>query len=141
MEQVQSQLEDLISYGLRIALDDFGTGYSSLAMLQNLPVQYVKLDREFINNLDECDDTHSIVKAVVKLCEVLSLEVIAEGVENEEQYQTLKDIGCDYFQGFHFNKPMTAANMSKKLRADIGDEPETKLKLVSSTEEPATIPA
>ena len=131
LDKVQSQLKTLIGCGIRIALDDFGTGYSSLAMLQDLPVQYVKLDREFIKNLDQCDDTHSIVRAVVKLCEILSLEVIAEGVETEEQYQTLRDIGCTYFQGYYFNKPMPSTEMTKLMDTASG---ESKLRLVASTE-------
>ena len=127
LEKVQGQLDELIAYGIRIALDDFGTGYSSLAMLQDLPVQYVKLDREFICNLDESDNSFSIVDAVVKLCEVLSLEVIAEGVENEQQYQTLKKMGCHYFQGYFFEKPMPEQEFINML---VSDMPEKKPHLV-----------
>lgn len=129
LDQVRSQLMDLISCGIRIALDDFGTGYSSLAMLQNLPVQFVKLDREFISNLDNCDESHCIVKAVIKLCEILSLKVIAEGVETEEQYLALKEMGCDYFQGYYFSKPMAALDFTKKMDPNSKELP---LKLVVS---------
>lgn len=122
LEKVQGQLDDLIAYGIRIALDDFGTGYSSLAMLQDLPVQYVKLDREFICNLDENDDSFSIVDAVVKLCEVLSLEVIAEGVENEQQYLTLKKMGCHYFQGYYFQKPMPEQEFVDMLSSEVTEK-------------------
>jgi len=122
LEKVQGQLDELIAYGIRIALDDFGTGYSSLAMLQDLPVQYVKLDREFICNLDESDDSFSIVDAVVKLCEVLSLQVIAEGVENEQQYQTLKKMGCHYFQGYYFQKPMPEQDFVDMLSSTVTEK-------------------
>ncbi len=132
LDKVRGQLMDLIDYGIRIALDDFGTGYSSLAMLQNLPVQFVKLDREFINNLADCDETHSIVKAVIKLCEILSLKVIAEGVETEEQYHALREMGCDYFQGYYFNKPMAALDFTDELNSKKDKDKEKSLKLVVS---------
>ena len=122
LEKVQGQLDELIEYGIKIALDDFGTGYSSLAMLQGLPVQYVKLDREFICNLDEGDDSYSIVDAVVKLCDVLSLKVIAEGIENEQQYLTLKKMGCHYFQGYYFNKPMPENEFVTMLTSEVEEK-------------------
>jgi diguanylate cyclase (GGDEF)-like protein/PAS domain S-box-containing protein len=122
LEKVQGQLEQLIEYGIKIALDDFGTGYSSLAMLQDLPVQYVKLDREFICNLGACEDAYSIVDAVVKLCKVLSLEVIAEGVETEEQYNTLKKMGCHYFQGYYFEKPMPENEFIEVLASKVEEK-------------------
>jgi diguanylate cyclase (GGDEF)-like protein/PAS domain S-box-containing protein len=122
LEKVQGQLDELIEYGIKIALDDFGTGYSSLAMLQSLPVQYVKLDREFICNLDEGDDSYSIVEAVVKLCDVLSLKVIAEGIENEQQYITLKKMGCHYFQGFYFKKPMHEKEFVAMLASEVEEK-------------------
>lgn len=122
LEKVRGQLDDLLAYGIRIALDDFGTGYSSLAMLQDLPVQYVKLDREFICNLDENDDSFSIVDAVVKLCEVLSLQVIAEGIENEQQYLTLKKMGCHYFQGYYFEKPMPEHEFVDMLSSEVTEK-------------------
>jgi diguanylate cyclase (GGDEF)-like protein/PAS domain S-box-containing protein len=122
LEKVRGQLDDLLAYGIRIALDDFGTGYSSLAMLQDLPVQYVKLDREFICNLDENDDSFSIVDAVVKLCEVFSLQVIAEGIENEQQYLTLKKMGCHYFQGYYFEKPMPEHEFVDMLSSEVTEK-------------------
>ncbi|MBQ0712804.1 MAG: EAL domain-containing protein [Porticoccus sp.] len=131
LDKVRAQLMDLIDYGIRVALDDFGTGYSSLAMLQKLPVQFVKLDREFISNLDVDEDgeSHSIVRAVIKLCEIMSLKVIAEGVETEKQYHALKDMGCDYFQGYYFHKPMAALEFTKLINPERGDN---SLKLVAS---------
>jgi len=128
LDRVHGQLMELIDFGVRIALDDFGTGYSSLAMLQKLPVQFVKLDREFINGLGTSDDTFSIVKAVIKLCHILSLEVIAEGVETEAQYRTLKELGCNYFQGYYFSKPMALEAFSaliNKPDIPLGESLET----------------
>ncbi|TNF07795.1 MAG: phosphodiesterase [Gammaproteobacteria bacterium] len=134
LDRVHGQLKELIDFGLRIALDDFGTGYSSLAMLQKLPVQFVKLDREFINDLSTSKDTYSIVKAVIKLCHILSLEVIAEGVETEDQHAILKQLGCNYFQGYYFDKPMEAASFTKLINnADAAEDGEQSphLKVVS----------
>lgn len=134
LDRVHGQLMELIDFGLRIALDDFGTGYSSLAMLQKLPVQFVKLDREFINDLSSSKDTYSIVKAVIKLCHILSLEVIAEGVETEEQHTILKQLGCNYFQGYYFDKPMEAAAFTQLInKSESAEECEKSphLKVVS----------
>ncbi|WP_461481043.1 putative bifunctional diguanylate cyclase/phosphodiesterase [Porticoccus sp.] len=131
LDRVQGQLLELIDFGLRIALDDFGTGYSSLAMLQKLPVQFVKLDREFISNLGSSEDTYSIVKAVIKLCHILSLEVIAEGVETELQHNILQTLGCNYFQGYYFHKPMPVESFTALV--DDRDEQDNiaHLKLVT----------
>ncbi|MEZ5528862.1 MAG: EAL domain-containing protein [Porticoccaceae bacterium] len=118
LDRVHGQLQKLIDFGIRIALDDFGTGYSSLAMLQKLPVQFVKLDREFISNLETSEDTYAIVKAVIKLCHILSLQVIAEGVETAGQCSILKDLGCNYFQGYYFKRPMDAEAFSALIDTD-----------------------
>ena len=121
LDEVEGQLQDLLDLGLRIALDDFGTGYSSLAMLQKLPVHFVKLDRSFINDLASSENTYSIVKAVIKLCQIMSLDVIAEGVETEEQYRILADLGCEYFQGYYFSKPVDSGQFRSLVRSASED--------------------
>lgn len=121
LDEVEGQLQDLLDLGLRIALDDFGTGYSSLAMLQKLPVHFVKLDRSFINDLASSENTYSIVKAVIKLCQIMSLDVIAEGVETEEQYRILADLGCEYFQGYYFSKPVDPGQFRSLVRSASED--------------------
>ncbi len=123
-DEVCEQLRYLVDTGIRIALDDFGTGYSSLAMLKNLPVHFVKLDREFINSLLDNDNNYQIVSAITKLCEVLDLKVIAEGIEERKQFIALKKLHCDYFQGYMFHKPMPLAllvdELSDKSPGDFG---------------------
>lgn len=114
-EEVLGQLQELMAAGIRVALDDFGTGYSSLAMLKNLPVHFVKLDREFINSLLDTENNYQIVNAIIKLCEVLSLKVIAEGIEEQNQFAALKRLNCDYFQGYMFHKPMPLAELINRL--------------------------
>ena len=114
-DDVIGQLNELVDYGLRVALDDFGTGYSSLALLKDLPIQFLKLDKEFIRNLNENKNNNLIVEAIIKLCDVMSLKVIAEGVEVKDQLEVLKEMGCDYIQGYYFYKPMALKELENHL--------------------------
>lgn len=100
-------LRQLHGDGVVIAIDDFGTGYSSLAYLQDLPVQVLKIDRQFISRLGvkHCDSR--IVSAILGIAEALGLEVVAEGIENESQYQTLCDLKCQRGQGFMMARPQS----------------------------------
>lgn len=101
-----SVLNQLAGLGLRVAVDDFGTGYSSLAQLLRLPLSKLKIDREFVDGLDKRHDSRAIVRAVCGMARALNLKVIAEGVENASQFGYLRDLGCDYVQGFHFYRPL-----------------------------------
>ncbi|RKQ92289.1 PAS domain S-box-containing protein/diguanylate cyclase (GGDEF)-like protein [Solirubrobacter pauli] len=100
-----AQLTALKALGVRLALDDFGTGYSSLGYLSRLPVDVLKLDRTFL----ACDEPN-LIAAVVGLGQALALDVVAEGIEEEEQWRTLRELGCHYGQGFLFSKPLSAAD-------------------------------
>ncbi|QIK37781.1 EAL domain-containing protein [Caldichromatium japonicum] len=99
-------LNQLAELGFRVAVDDFGTGYSSLAQLLRLPVSTLKIDREFVDGLDKRHNSRAIVRAVCSMAHALGLTAIAEGVENAEQLHFLRDIGCDYVQGFYFYRPL-----------------------------------
>jgi diguanylate cyclase (GGDEF)-like protein len=101
-----SVLNQLAGLGLRVAVDDFGTGYSSLAQLLRLPLSKLKIDREFVDGLDKRHDSRAIVHAVCSMARAMNLKVIAEGVENASQFGYLRDLGCDYVQGFHFYRPL-----------------------------------
>jgi EAL domain-containing protein (putative c-di-GMP-specific phosphodiesterase class I) len=101
-----SVLNQLADLGLRVAVDDFGTGYSSLAQLLRLPLSKLKIDREFVDGLDKRHDSRAIVRAVCGMARAMNLKVIAEGVENASQFGYLRDLGCDYVQGFHFYRPL-----------------------------------
>jgi len=103
-EQTVSTMQTLINEGVRFALDDFGTGYSSFSYLQKLPIKYIKIDKTFVAGLGEAE-SRSIVKNIIILAHTLNLEVIAEGVETEEQYQLLFDKNCNYFQGWYCGVP------------------------------------
>ena len=95
--------------GAKIAIDDFGTGYSSLTYLKRLPIDIVKIDRSFIESIDDpaCGTRH-IVSAIVSMSRGLGMSTVAEGVETESQFHALQQIGCDLFQGFLFSRPQPA---------------------------------
>jgi EAL domain-containing protein (putative c-di-GMP-specific phosphodiesterase class I) len=93
---------------IRLQIDDFGTGYSSLSRLQRLPFNYLKIDRSFIRELISRKSSQDIVRAIMQLAHALKLMVVAEGVETEEQLCSLRELGCDYVQGFLISKPIDA---------------------------------
>jgi EAL domain-containing protein (putative c-di-GMP-specific phosphodiesterase class I) len=98
------QLRDL---GVRLSVDDFGTGYSSLSYLKRLPVQEVKIDRSFVTGLcDQGSEDVAIVRAIVDLGRHLGLDVVAEGVEDQQTWDLLASMGCDLVQGWHLGKAM-----------------------------------
>ncbi len=104
------QIHDL---GIKLALDDFGTGFSSLTYLQKLPIDIIKLDKDFIWEIGVDEGKEFIIKAVIDLAHNLGMSVVGEGVETDEQLQFLKDAGCDYAQGYLFNKPMNVTDVEK----------------------------
>jgi EAL domain-containing protein (putative c-di-GMP-specific phosphodiesterase class I) len=94
-------LEELSRMGIIVSIDDFGTGYSSMSYLRRFPIDKLKIDRSFINDMTTNSDAASIVKAIISLAHSLRLKVVAEGVETSEQLQQLRELGCDQFQGFY----------------------------------------
>jgi len=96
-----SILEELSRMGVIVSIDDFGTGYSSMSYLRRFPIDKLKIDRSFINDMTTNSDAASIVKAIISLAHSLRLKVVAEGVETAQQLQQLHDLGCDQFQGFY----------------------------------------
>jgi diguanylate cyclase (GGDEF)-like protein/PAS domain S-box-containing protein len=109
-------LHELRRQGVHLAIDDFGTGYSSLVHLKRLPVEEIKIDREFVDGVDQTGDDHSIVGAVLSMAKALDLRVIAEGVETQEQAQALQDLGCTVAQGFLYGRPVAGGELSTSLR-------------------------
>ena len=106
-----NQLNQLNEMGMFLAIDDFGTGYSSLAYLQRFPIQKLKIDRSFINDIHDDDNDAAIAKSIIGLAHNMQMRVVAEGVENERQAEWLRDKGCDQAQGFLYAKPMTARQL------------------------------
>jgi diguanylate cyclase (GGDEF)-like protein len=111
---------DLDAVGVHISIDDFGSGYSSLAYLRKLPAGELKIDRSFVLDLATSEEARKIAGAVVQLAQALKLKVVAEGVETEEQYQILRELGCDELQGFLFAKPMSAKALGQWAISDDG---------------------
>ena len=101
-------INELKKMGLRIAIDDFGTGYSSLSYLSEFPADMLKVDKSFIDRMNESDSSRQYVSAIISIGHVMDLDVISEGVEDDEQLDTLREIGCDYIQGFIWGHPMDA---------------------------------
>jgi diguanylate cyclase (GGDEF) domain len=100
--------------GVSIAIDDFGTGYSSLYYIKNIPAQRIKIAKELIDNIESDVYSNSILQMVISIAKVKGIKVIAEGVETKEQWECLKELGCDEIQGFFFARPMPAGEIETK---------------------------
>lgn len=112
-----ARLHILREIGFHLAIDDFGTGYSSLAYLRRFPVDTLKIDRSFVSECDCRGEDRDILEMIVQLAHGLSLKVVAEGVENRTQRELLREIGCDQIQGYHYAKPMPAAEFREFVRS------------------------
>ncbi len=110
------QIETLAALGIHFSVDDFGTGYSSLGHLHQLPVQTLKIDRSFTARICEPNGTYPIVQAIISLAHSLGMQVVAEGVEREEQFERLHQLKCDRVQGFLFAPALPAAAVTKLMR-------------------------
>ncbi len=121
-DEVVGILERLAGLGVKIAVDDFGTGYSSLARLKRFPVNKLKIDRSFVQNLEDDPDFTAITEAVIRIGHSLNLSVIAEGVETSAQVAHLVDKGCDEAQGYLYSPPLPAGAFESWLRARISGE-------------------
>jgi len=115
-EMTRRTLERLKEMGVSISIDDFGTGYSSLSYLKQFPIDYLKIDRSFVNDLRVDQDAMAIPTAIIRLAHSLQLEVVAEGVETEEQQAILADLGCDLVQGYLFGRPVPPNELEETLR-------------------------
>ncbi len=111
-----NQLNQLNQMGMFLAIDDFGTGYSSLAYLQRFPIQKLKIDRSFINDIHDDHNDAAIAKSIIGLAHNMQMRVVAEGVENERQAEWLREMGCDQAQGFLYSKPMSAKQLENHFR-------------------------
>ncbi len=107
------KLQALRKYGIKISLDDFGTGYSSLAYLQKLPIDELKIDKMFIDNLTQEKSSQYVIKTILTLAKSMGIELIVEGIETKQQFKILKDLGVKYFQGYYFAKAQTAKQLSQ----------------------------
>lgn len=116
---VLNNIKRLYELGIKIALDDFGTGYSSFSYLKKFKLDILKIDKIFIDDATEID--YKIVDNIKNIAHNLGMDTVIEGVETLEQFNMLKDIECDYFQGYYFSKPITLENMKKFLKENRGN--------------------
>jgi len=116
-EDVIALLTRLRRIGVRLAIDDFGTGYSSLAYLKRFPLDVLKIDKSFVDDIPHGQDDVAIASAIIAMGHSLGFQVLAEGVENEEQLAFLKSLDCDRFQGYLKSRPLPAADFERLLRA------------------------
>src|SRR5829696_7705683 len=105
-ELTMNVLRELRALGVGVAMDDFGTGQSSLTYLKHFPIDTVKIDKEFLRDVMTDETAAAIVSYVINLAHTLQLNVVAEGVETEEQYTFLRHYGCDQMQGYLFSRPL-----------------------------------
>ena len=118
VDQNIRMLKELRALGLSISIDDFGTGYSSLAYLKRFPLNTLKIDRSFIQDITQNTDDQEITRAIIAMGQNLGLKVLAEGVETEQQVSILRDSGCDYIQGYYYSRPLPAAQLANYLKQE-----------------------
>lgn len=113
VDQAIVKMNELQAMGVQLSIDDFGTGYSSLSALKNFPIMRLKIDKSFVRDIPNDEDGNAVATAVISLGHKLNLKVIAEGVETEEQQTFLRDNDCDEMQGYHFSRPVPAADIER----------------------------
>ncbi len=115
MEKALQCIDEIRSMGIKIAIDDFGTGYSSLSYLNNFPANLLKIDKSFIDRMNESKSSKQYVSAIISIGHIMGFDVISEGVEEPEQIETLREIGCDFIQGFIWGRPLTQEAAEKLI--------------------------
>jgi EAL domain-containing protein (putative c-di-GMP-specific phosphodiesterase class I) len=117
IDTATEMLKELRALGLQLSIDDFGTGYSSLSYLHRFPISTLKIDRSFVGRMDGHNENAEIVRTIIMLARSLEMDVVAEGVETEDQFAQLKTLKCEYGQGFFFSRPVDAAGAERLLSA------------------------
>jgi EAL domain-containing protein (putative c-di-GMP-specific phosphodiesterase class I) len=115
LRRARATLEELRGMGVMIAIDDFGTGFSSLSQLQQLPIDEIKIDRSFVTGMESDRNDAVLVRSIIELGRNLGLRVTAEGVETEQVRVSLRELGCDFAQGFHVGRPAGAEECRRYL--------------------------
>ena len=116
-EAALKSIEGLQELGVQLALDDFGTGYSSLSYLHRFPFDTLKIDQSFVSRLGQPGEQINIVRTIVALAASMGMEVVAEGIEEKVQWELLKELGCQYGQGYYFARPLSAKDALEQVRA------------------------
>lgn len=120
LERALSCIKKIKKMGIRIAIDDFGTGYSSLSYLCSFPADLLKIDKTFIDKINISDNSKQYVAAIISLGHIMGFDVISEGVEKQDQLDILRDIGCDYIQGFIWGRPLPQEEAEKVVMDSLG---------------------
>ncbi|MBQ9232978.1 MAG: EAL domain-containing protein [Lachnospiraceae bacterium] len=120
MDKAMNCIKDLKDIGVKIAIDDFGTGYSSLSYLNDFPADLLKIDKSFIDKMNSSDSSRQYVAAIISLGHIMGFDVISEGVEDSDQLDTLREIGCDYIQGFIWGRPLPKEDAEKVVMDSLG---------------------
>ncbi len=115
-DQMAAMVTALRDQGFKVEMDDFGSGYSSLNMLANLPIDFIKMDMQFVRSMDVNKKSLRMIELILDIASYLQLPVIAEGVETEQQVKVLKELGCYIIQGYYFSKPLPAAEFEKFIK-------------------------
>lgn len=121
-----NMLKDMQDYGIRMAIDDFGTGYSSLGYLRNMPVCELKIDRSFITDIETNAENKEFIGVIIQLCHIMNFIVCVEGVETLGQVKVLAELNADILQGYHFSRPLPAADFQEKFLTDINSNEKYK---------------
>jgi diguanylate cyclase (GGDEF)-like protein/PAS domain S-box-containing protein len=121
MQDDEGRLHELRGLGVQLALDDFGTGYSSLSYLSRFPIDILKIDRSFVSSLGSRHDESALIRSVAQLAASMKLKTVAEGIERPEQLERVKELGCDYGQGFLLAKPMDPIRATRLVSEGSGD--------------------
>ena len=127
-------LRHLKELGIRLSIDDFGTGYSSLSHLRQFPLDGVKIAKPFIDHVAAGKDQAALARAIISLGQILDIEVVAEGIEHQEQAQALLSYGCSIGQGFHYSRPVEPEKIVELLEI-------ARLRLAQTLQEAAIVPA
>jgi EAL domain-containing protein (putative c-di-GMP-specific phosphodiesterase class I) len=138
LDLAASQLEALRRLGVRVAIDDFGTGYTSVAHLRALPVDEIKIDLSFVQGLPDREN-YLLIQMINELARRLDVPTVAEGVETVDQLDALREIGCDYLQGYLFARPMPASELPGWVRSVERGRSLNGTALQGSAAEPATV--
>jgi diguanylate cyclase (GGDEF)-like protein/PAS domain S-box-containing protein len=115
VDEIIKQLDALRKLGVKVSIDDFGTGYSSLTYLKRLPIDMVKIDQSFVQDVPGDKSAGAIINSIISMAKHLNLSIIAEGIERIEQVQFLEESGCHHFQGFYFHRPVPASDFERLL--------------------------
>jgi EAL domain-containing protein (putative c-di-GMP-specific phosphodiesterase class I) len=116
-EETIAKLEELCARNIQLSIDDFGQGYSSLSYLHRFPINTLKIDRTFVEQMSLGRQNFEIIRTIIILAHALNMNVVAEGVETHEQMSMLKQLGCEYGQGYFFSRPIIAAAAEQMIRS------------------------